>query len=79
VIGDSRRAEAQQGSLGAVAYEVLLNLSSPTIVVHAPAPTGPAGDGTTTGRMKAEQVKADRMKADRMKADRMKGEAHVAG
>lgn len=36
VIGDSRRAEAQLGSLGAVAYDVLLNLSSPTIVVHAP-------------------------------------------
>lgn len=36
VIGDSRRAQAQQGSLGAVAYDVLLNLSSPTIVVHAP-------------------------------------------
>lgn len=38
VIGDSRRAEAQLGSLGAVAYDVLLNLSSPTIVVHAPIP-----------------------------------------
>ncbi|WP_426625235.1 universal stress protein [Leifsonia sp. McL0607] len=38
VIGDSRRAKAQLGSLGAVAYDVLLNLSSPTIVVHA-APT----------------------------------------
>ncbi len=36
VIGDSRRADAQLGSLGAVAYDVLLNLSSPTIVVHAP-------------------------------------------
>ncbi|MGO4535900.1 universal stress protein [Leifsonia sp. 2MCAF36] len=36
VIGDSRRAHAQLGSLGAVAYDVLLNLSSPTIVVHAP-------------------------------------------
>ena len=38
VIGDSRRADAQLGSLGAVAYDVLLNLSSPTIVVHAPEP-----------------------------------------
>jgi nucleotide-binding universal stress UspA family protein len=37
VIGDSRREHAQLGSLGAVAYDVLLNLSSPTIVVHAPA------------------------------------------
>lgn len=36
LIGDSRRANAQLGSLGAVAYDVLLNLSSPTIVVHAP-------------------------------------------
>lgn len=35
VIGDSRRERAQLGSLGAVAYDVLLNLSSPTIVVHA--------------------------------------------
>lgn len=39
VIGDSRRARAQLGSLGAVAYDVLLNLSSPTIVVHAPLQT----------------------------------------
>lgn len=37
VIGDSRRAQAQFGSLGAVAYDVLLNLTSPTIVVHTPA------------------------------------------
>lgn len=36
LIGDSRRADAQLGSLGAVANDVLLNLSSPTIVVHAP-------------------------------------------
>ncbi|WP_349866700.1 universal stress protein [Leifsonia sp. WHRI 6310E] len=36
VIGDSRRAEARLGTLGAVAYDVLLNVSSPTIVVHAP-------------------------------------------
>lgn len=39
VIGDSRRSDAQLGSLGAVAYDVLLNLSSPTIVVHAPEST----------------------------------------
>jgi len=38
VIGDSRRVQPQPGSLGGVAYDVLLNLSSPTIVVHAPAP-----------------------------------------
>lgn len=37
MIGDSRRTSAQFGRLGAVAYDVLLNLSSPTIVVHAPA------------------------------------------
>jgi nucleotide-binding universal stress UspA family protein len=37
VIGDSRRTNARVGSLGAVAYDVLLNLSSPTILVHAPA------------------------------------------
>jgi nucleotide-binding universal stress UspA family protein len=43
VIGDSRRAQAQQGSLGAVAYDVLLNLSSPTIVVHAPVVEAEAG------------------------------------
>ncbi|WP_233265589.1 universal stress protein [Leifsonia sp. AG29] len=54
VIGDSRRPEAQQGSLGAVAYEVLLNLSSPTIVVHAPTPTGPANH-----RMQTDRVKGD--------------------
>ena len=45
VIGDSRRPNGRLGSLGAVAYEVLLNLSSPTIVVHAPvaAEDTPAG------------------------------------
>ncbi|MEY9952500.1 universal stress protein [Leifsonia sp. EB34] len=48
VIGDSRRAHAQLGSLGAVAYDVLLNLSSPTIVVHAP-----------TAGARAEQPKAE--------------------
>lgn len=48
VIGDSRRAHAQLGSLGAVAYDVLLNLSSPTIVVHAP-----------TARAQAERLKAE--------------------
>ena len=48
VIGDSRRAHAQLGSLGAVAYDVLLNLSSPTIVVHAP-----------TAAARAEQPKAE--------------------
>ena len=36
VIGDSRRAGGKLGSLGSVAYDVLLNLSSPTLVVHAP-------------------------------------------
>jgi nucleotide-binding universal stress UspA family protein len=36
VIGDSRRPLGRVGTLGPVAYEVLLNLSSPTIVVHAP-------------------------------------------
>ena len=44
VIGDSRRAQAQQGSLGAVAYDVLLNLSSPTIVVHGPVVGIETGD-----------------------------------
>jgi nucleotide-binding universal stress UspA family protein len=34
VIGDSRRPGAQPGMLGSVAYDVLLNLTSPTIVVH---------------------------------------------
>ncbi|WP_307794755.1 universal stress protein [Leifsonia sp. TF02-11] len=49
VIGDSRRARAQLGSLGAVAYDVLLNLSSPTIVVHAPVVQPESGiDRTTT-------------------------------
>lgn len=38
VVGDSRRDVPQQGALGSVAYDVLLNLSSPTIVVHAPVP-----------------------------------------
>ncbi|MGH1548796.1 universal stress protein [Leifsonia poae] len=37
VIGDSRREAPQPGALGSVAYDVLLNLSSPTIIVHAPA------------------------------------------
>jgi len=36
VVGDSRREQAQPGGLGSVAYDVLLNVSSPTIVVHAP-------------------------------------------
>ncbi|MGO4298815.1 universal stress protein [Leifsonia sp. RAF41] len=36
VVGDSRREQAQPGVLGSVAYDVLLNLTSPTIVVHAP-------------------------------------------
>ncbi|WP_431245669.1 universal stress protein [Leifsonia xyli] len=36
VIGDSRKEQPQLGGLGGVAYDVLLNLSSPTIVVHAP-------------------------------------------
>ncbi|MFF1635305.1 universal stress protein [Leifsonia sp. NPDC058248] len=35
VIGDSRRPGAQPGTLGSVAYDVLLNLTSPTLVVHA--------------------------------------------
>lgn len=49
VIGDSRRAQAQLGSLGAVAYDVLLNLSSPTIVTHAPALAGSAPSLRTEG------------------------------
>ena len=49
VIGDSRRAHAQLGSLGAVAYDVLLNLSSPTIVVHAPAAAARAEQPKTKG------------------------------
>jgi nucleotide-binding universal stress UspA family protein len=36
VIGDSRRPGSQPGTLGSVAYDVLLNLTCPTIVVHAP-------------------------------------------
>jgi nucleotide-binding universal stress UspA family protein len=43
VIGDSHRAEPQSGGLGDVAYNILLGLSSPTIVVHAPL-TGIAPD-----------------------------------
>ncbi|UAJ77818.1 universal stress protein [Leifsonia sp. ZF2019] len=35
VVGDSRRTLAQPGGLGSVAYDVLLNLTSPTLVVHA--------------------------------------------
>lgn len=35
VIGDSRRPGAQPGTLGSVAYDVLLNLTCPTMVVHA--------------------------------------------
>ena len=56
VIGDSRRSTAQLGSLGAVAYDVLLNLSSPTIVVHAPAgrPLVGAGGGGGAERSKTE-------------------------
>ncbi|MGH1525611.1 universal stress protein [Leifsonia sp. L25] len=49
VIGDSRRAHAQLGSLGAVAYDVLLNLSSPTIVVHAPTTAARVEQPTTEG------------------------------
>ncbi|HEY8281962.1 MAG TPA: universal stress protein [Leifsonia sp.] len=49
VIGDSRRADAQLGSLGAVAYDVLLNLSSPTIVVHAPEPAQRSQPQNTQG------------------------------
>jgi nucleotide-binding universal stress UspA family protein len=41
VVGDSRREEPRPGSLGSVAYDVLLNVSSPTIVVHAPVPSLP--------------------------------------
>lgn len=37
VIGDSRRPASQPGSLGSVAYDVLLNLTAPTIIVHAAA------------------------------------------
>lgn len=53
VVGDSRRAHAQLGSLGAVAYDVLLNLSSPTIVVHAPAPQEAAGPSVPEGESHA--------------------------
>lgn len=49
VIGDSRRAEAELGSLGAVAYDVLLNLSSPTVVVHAPPPVAHVEHTTVKG------------------------------
>ncbi|SEA51150.1 universal stress protein [Leifsonia sp. 21MFCrub1.1] len=47
VVGDSRREEAQPGGLGSVAYDVLLNVSSPTIVVHAPpaVPAEPQPEG----------------------------------
>ncbi|TDP98938.1 MULTISPECIES: universal stress protein [unclassified Leifsonia] len=47
VVGDSRREEAQPGGLGSVAYDVLLNVSSPTIVVHAPpaVSTAPEPEG----------------------------------
>lgn len=53
VIGDSRRAEAQLGSLGAVAYEVLLNLSSPTVVVHAPVSASRVNDASEKGETHA--------------------------
>lgn len=53
VIGDSRRANAQLGSLGAVAYDVLLNMSSPTIVVHAPVPVAYAEQHHTEGETHA--------------------------
>lgn len=49
VIGDSRRTEARRGSLGAVAYDVLLNVSSPTIVVHAPIEPDRVGAEHTEG------------------------------
>lgn len=49
VIGDSRRAEARIGSLGAVAYDVLLNVSSPTVVVHAPLDAERVDAGLTEG------------------------------
>ncbi|WP_314146295.1 universal stress protein [uncultured Leifsonia sp.] len=54
VIGDSRRAAAQLGSLGAVAYDVLLNLSSPTIVVHAPAAEAGSDPGAAAEESPAE-------------------------
>jgi nucleotide-binding universal stress UspA family protein len=34
IIGDSRRPGTQPGTLGSVAYDVLLNLTSPTMVIH---------------------------------------------
>ncbi|WP_374009232.1 universal stress protein [Leifsonia sp. LS-T14] len=49
VIGDSRRDRPQHGSLGSVAYDVLLNVSSPTIVVHAPE-TEPSSRGASAAR-----------------------------
>lgn len=54
VIGDSRREPGQAGGLGSVAYDVLLNLSSPTIVVHALAAAGrrvtaPEGENHAVG------------------------------
>ena len=49
VIGDSRRVQPQRGSLGSVAYDVLLNVSSPTIVVHAPEPET-SSRGASAGR-----------------------------
>lgn len=37
VIGDSRRHPARPGTLGTVAYDVLFNVTAPTVVVHSPA------------------------------------------
>ncbi|GIT81776.1 hypothetical protein LLS1_34450 [Leifsonia sp. LS1] len=49
VVGDSRRTLAQPGGLGSVAYDVLLNLTSPTLVVHAIATEDPSSAQRLTG------------------------------
>jgi nucleotide-binding universal stress UspA family protein len=41
VIGDSRRQGNQPRTLGSVAYDVLLNLTAPTMVVHASRQASP--------------------------------------
>jgi nucleotide-binding universal stress UspA family protein len=48
VIGDSRRPGSQPGALGSVAYDVLLNLTAPTIVVHAATRATVEAQPTTT-------------------------------
>jgi nucleotide-binding universal stress UspA family protein len=50
VLGSSRRHGAQLAALGPVCHDVLLNIASPTVIVHgdlAPQPIGPNRGATT--------------------------------